>query len=151
MIIVQKMRNFIGCGRQIVLRQFPNQSRRITTGQKVGEVGSVTMEAEAQQVKPKKKIRNWQSLGFDFVDQRRDYFFMHCITFGSVFVVLWGSWFLFAYYPDLGELAWAGREARIQIRRREILGLPMVDPNYADPAAINLPPDEELEQEDIII
>lgn len=151
MSIVQKVRHVINQRKQNILFKYTDVFRRISTAQKAPEVGGTTAKAEAQQLQPKKKVRNWQSYGFDFVDERRDYFYMHTLSFCAICGTLWGSYFIMSYYPDLGELAWASREARIQIRRREVLGLPMVDPNYIDPALVNLPPDEELDQEDIII
>ncbi len=59
--------------------------------------------------------------------------------------------FILAYYPDLEDCDWAQREAHIELRRREVLGLPIIDKNYADPANIKLPPDEEIGEDEIII
>ena len=46
---------------------------------------------------------------------------------------------------------WVAREARLELHRREKLGLPLVDKNYIDPAKIELPSDEELGDTEIII
>ncbi|NXM09214.1 NDUBB dehydrogenase, partial [Tyrannus savana] len=37
---------------------------------------------------------------------------------------------------------WARREAEIQVRERERLGLPLLTSNYYDPARLSLPPQE---------
>ncbi|NXF77941.1 NDUBB dehydrogenase, partial [Sclerurus mexicanus] len=37
---------------------------------------------------------------------------------------------------------WARREAEIQVRERERLGLPLLTSNYYDPARLSLPPPE---------
>ncbi|KAF1566089.1 NADH dehydrogenase [ubiquinone] 1 beta subcomplex subunit 11, mitochondrial, partial [Eudyptes schlegeli] len=58
----------------------------------------------------------------------------------SVAIVL-GTVFL-RYLPDYGLQQWARREAEIQIRERESRGLPLLDPNYYDPARLPLPPPE---------
>ena len=39
---------------------------------------------------------------------------------------------------------WARREARLQIERREALGLPVIDVNIVDPENVILPTEEEL-------
>ncbi|XP_067171222.1 NADH dehydrogenase [ubiquinone] 1 beta subcomplex subunit 11, mitochondrial [Apteryx mantelli] len=56
----------------------------------------------------------------------------------SVAIVL-GSVFLH-YLPDYGLREWARREAERQIRTREAQGLPLVTPDYYDPARLPLPP-----------
>ncbi|XP_068780243.1 NADH dehydrogenase [ubiquinone] 1 beta subcomplex subunit 11, mitochondrial [Struthio camelus] len=56
----------------------------------------------------------------------------------SVALVL-GATFL-RYLPDYGLRQWARREAERQIRAREAQGLPLVTPDYYDPARLPLPP-----------
>ncbi|NXD18461.1 NDUBB dehydrogenase, partial [Nothocercus nigrocapillus] len=56
----------------------------------------------------------------------------------SIAIVL-GSVFLH-YLPDYGLQQWARREAERQIRAREAQGLPLVTPQYYDPARLSLPP-----------
>ncbi|NXA14995.1 NDUBB dehydrogenase, partial [Sapayoa aenigma] len=56
----------------------------------------------------------------------------------SIAIVL-GSVFLH-YIPDYGLTQWARREAEIQVRERERLGLPLLTSNYYDPARLTLPP-----------
>ena len=43
------------------------------------------------------------------------------------------------------------REAHLELDRRQRLGLPLIDPDYVPPDQIELPPDESLEDEDIIV
>ncbi|KAM6033080.1 LOW QUALITY PROTEIN: NADH dehydrogenase [ubiquinone] 1 beta subcomplex subunit 11, mitochondrial [Chlamydotis macqueenii] len=62
-----------------------------------------------------------------------------CFAGLSVAIVL-GSAFLH-YLPDLGLQRWARREAELRIRERGA-GLPLLDPNYYDPARLALPPPE---------
>lgn len=49
------------------------------------------------------------------------------------------------------EFDWIAREARLELHRREKLGLPLIDKNYIDPSKIELPSDEELGDTVIII
>lgn len=46
---------------------------------------------------------------------------------------------------------WSQREAFLELRRREQLGLPLVDANLIDVSKIELPSDEELEGTEIVI
>uniref|UniRef100_A0A7R9I294 NADH dehydrogenase [ubiquinone] 1 beta subcomplex subunit 11, mitochondrial n=1 Tax=Timema bartmani TaxID=61472 RepID=A0A7R9I294_9NEOP len=59
--------------------------------------------------------------------------------------------FIFAYVPDFQLRDWAQREAFLELRRREQLGLPPIDRNLIDPEKITLPTDEELGDTEIII
>uniref|UniRef100_A0A7R9JS95 NADH dehydrogenase [ubiquinone] 1 beta subcomplex subunit 11, mitochondrial n=1 Tax=Timema genevievae TaxID=629358 RepID=A0A7R9JS95_TIMGE len=59
--------------------------------------------------------------------------------------------FIFAYVPDFQLRDWAQREAFLELRRREQLGLPPIDRNLIDPEKIILPTDEELGDTEIII
>jgi len=47
--------------------------------------------------------------------------------------------------------SWAQREAYLELERREKAGLPQIDPNLIDPAKIDLPFEQELEDFEIII
>lgn len=78
---------------------------------------------------------------------------MHVVMFGMVTCLFVGISFIWAYYPDSNLRDWSKREAFLQIRRREKLGLPYIDPNLIDPAkvALTLPSDEELGETEIII
>ena len=46
---------------------------------------------------------------------------------------------------------WAQREAFLELRRREALGLPAIDPDLIPLDKIELPDDEELGNREIII
>lgn len=46
---------------------------------------------------------------------------------------------------------WAQREAYLILREREAQGLPAIDSNLIDPDKIELPSDEELGSQEIII
>lgn len=129
---------------------FVNIVRPISTSPKGSDISTVSVESEAKNV-VKKRIRPWRSYGFDLVDEVQDIFLMHVTSF--LMITLFGctTIFLFMYYPDLYDQDWYAREAYLQVRRREVLGLPMIDKNYVDPATVRLPPEEELDNDDIII
>lgn len=76
---------------------------------------------------------------------------MHVTFFMSVSLclVMGGTYLVFA--PDARNLEWAQREAYLELRRREQLGLPPVDPFYIHPDKVVLPTDEELGDTEIII
>ena len=46
---------------------------------------------------------------------------------------------------------WCYREAYLVLREREAQGLPVISKDFIDPAKIELPSEEELEGEEIII
>ena len=95
--------------------------------------------------------KDWQTHGFDDEDEIEDLNQYHHAMFCSFSVLLVGITMAWSYYPDYQEVDWVQREAYLQVRERELKGLPYVDPNYVDPATINLPSDEELEGIEIII
>jgi NADH dehydrogenase (ubiquinone) 1 beta subcomplex subunit 11 len=76
---------------------------------------------------------------------------MNQTFFFSVTLGLVVAGFYLAYTPDNFQKDWAQREAFLELRRREAAGLPPIDFNYADPANIELPSDEELGDMEIII
>lgn len=47
--------------------------------------------------------------------------------------------------------SWAQREAYMLLAKREAAGLPLVNPNLVDPDKMELPSDEELGDQEIII
>uniref|UniRef100_A0A8C5MUY3 NADH dehydrogenase [ubiquinone] 1 beta subcomplex subunit 11, mitochondrial n=1 Tax=Leptobrachium leishanense TaxID=445787 RepID=A0A8C5MUY3_9ANUR len=53
-----------------------------------------------------------------------------------------GSVFLH-YLPDHGMRQWARREAERQLKRKEALGLALIDHNYYDPDKLVLPPQDD--------
>ncbi|KAM4021328.1 NADH dehydrogenase [ubiquinone] 1 beta subcomplex subunit 11, mitochondrial [Anomaloglossus baeobatrachus] len=51
---------------------------------------------------------------------------------------------IFVYYsPERGMKGWARREAERQIKRKEALGLTLIEMNYYDPKSLVLPPEDE--------
>uniref|UniRef100_A0A7R8ZA88 NADH dehydrogenase [ubiquinone] 1 beta subcomplex subunit 11, mitochondrial n=3 Tax=Timema TaxID=61471 RepID=A0A7R8ZA88_TIMDO len=95
--------------------------------------------------------KNWMSYGFDFDNEQDDRNAMHATFFFSVTCCLVFGSFIFAYVPDFQLRDWAQREAFLELRRREHLGLPPIDKNLIDPEKIVLPTDEELGDTEIII
>ncbi|NXK15306.1 NDUBB dehydrogenase, partial [Herpetotheres cachinnans] len=75
-------------------------------------------------------------------DPDADVLNMRAVFFtGISLAIVLGSVFLH-YLPDYGLQQWARREAELQIRERERQGLPLLEPNYYDPARLALPPAE---------
>uniref|UniRef100_A0A663FGN1 NADH dehydrogenase [ubiquinone] 1 beta subcomplex subunit 11, mitochondrial n=1 Tax=Aquila chrysaetos chrysaetos TaxID=223781 RepID=A0A663FGN1_AQUCH len=75
-------------------------------------------------------------------DPDADVLNMRAVFFAGVSVaIVLGTVFLH-YLPDYGLQQWARREAELRIRERESRGLPLLDPNYYDPARLTLPPPE---------
>ncbi|XP_074713895.1 NADH dehydrogenase [ubiquinone] 1 beta subcomplex subunit 11, mitochondrial [Strix uralensis] len=67
---------------------------------------------------------------------------MRATFFAGVSIALVLGTIFLHYLPDYGLQQWARREAELQIRERERRGLPLIDPNYYDPARLTLPPPE---------
>ncbi|EFA10819.1 NADH dehydrogenase [ubiquinone] 1 beta subcomplex subunit 11, mitochondrial-like Protein, partial [Tribolium castaneum] len=95
--------------------------------------------------------KNWVSYGFDAKGKESDRTAMHSIMFASVTLCLVCGGYFMMYAPDYNLKDWSQREAFLELRRREKMGLPLVDPNLIDPAKIQLPSDEELGDTEIII
>lgn len=151
MIIFNAVRNI--CCRRIIQNPRPFYIRAVSTSKKNSDGTAVHTETpyvkpeEATTVEPK---REWRTFGFDDISEAKDRMWAWSTNIFLVFISV-SVVFIFAYYPDFGEHSWVQREAFIELRRREVLGLPLVDPNYVDPATISLPADEELDDDDIII
>ncbi|RUS91698.1 hypothetical protein EGW08_000524 [Elysia chlorotica] len=98
-----------------------------------------------------KNEENYTSYGYEPGDRDTDWFYYNLVMF-SVFTLgfCWGG-FIFAYMPDHKMLDWCQREAFLELERREREGLPLVDPNYVNVDTIELPSDEELGEQEIII
>lgn len=127
-------------------------SRMLSTSPKNQETGPISPTTPIDTTKTDEELKkNWQSYGFEAHDKYQDRSHMRATFFFSVTLcIVWGS-FLFAYMPDYRLRDWAQREAFLEIRRRESLGLPHVNKDYADPATVVLPSDEELGDTEIII
>lgn len=69
----------------------------------------------------------------------------------SITVCICGTGFVIMYLPDFRYKDWAVREAYLELHRREKLGLPLIDKNLIDPSKIELPPEEDLVDTEIII
>lgn len=94
---------------------------------------------------------NWVSYGFDFRDEAVDRSAMRASYFFSVTLCLvWGT-FVWAYLPDPQLRDWSQREGHLALRAREQAGLEPISPHYVDPARIQLPSEEELQDVEIII
>ncbi|KAL1452259.1 hypothetical protein WDU94_006548 [Cyamophila willieti] len=133
-------------------RTIPSISRWISTSNKKSDVtttASTTTSAEACEVKHEK--RHWQSYGFDETNELNDLNAMHSHGFFMISIGLCLSIFILAYRPEVNLHDWSQREAFLELRRREKLGLPPIDPYYVDPATIVLPTDEELGDTPVII
>lgn len=59
--------------------------------------------------------------------------------------------YAWAYAPDVTLHDWAGREAFLELRRREAAGAPLIDPDFLPADRVVLPTDEELGDTEIII
>jgi len=95
--------------------------------------------------------QNWISYGYSLVDREEDEWAHHMLMFCAITVVIcWGSLIL-AYYPDFKDVAWAQREAYLELARREDGCLPLIDANLIETSRVILPSDEELGDFEIII
>lgn len=122
--------------------------RLVSTSNK--KYDTATVETVKSESKPEAQ-KNWVSYGFEFKNKEADSKAMHSITFASVTLCLIVGGFYILYSPDYNLKDWAQREAYLELRRREENGLLPIDPNLVDPAKIQLPSDEELEDTEIII
>uniref|UniRef100_A0A6B2E9X3 NADH dehydrogenase [ubiquinone] 1 beta subcomplex subunit 11, mitochondrial n=1 Tax=Phlebotomus kandelakii TaxID=1109342 RepID=A0A6B2E9X3_9DIPT len=127
-------------------------TRALSTSQKNQETGPISPTTPFDTTKTDIELKkNWVSYGFETTDEHRDRSHTRASFFFTVTLCLvWGS-FLFAYMPDYRLRDWSQREAFLEIRRRESLGLPHINRDYADPATIVLPTDEDLGNTEIII
>ncbi|PSN44502.1 hypothetical protein C0J52_09067 [Blattella germanica] len=134
-----------------------NYVRAISTSKKNRDTVSVDQTADKNKVidfsNPEKQ--NWVSYGFDHEKQQDDTDSMHASFFFSITFVprieMCIRDRLYTYYPDVILRDWGQREAYLELKRREDLGLPLIDRNLIDPAKIDLPSDEELGETEIII
>lgn len=129
------------------------QVRFISTSKKNRETASVVNPVPAEETgcKTDGKTKNWISFGFSHTDEKQDRLIMHSLMFMCISVILVFGGFLLAYRPDSRRKDWAQREGYLELRRREQLGLPLVDPNYLSLDQLILPTDEELGDTEIII
>ncbi|RZB39925.1 NADH dehydrogenase [ubiquinone] 1 beta subcomplex subunit 11, mitochondrial, partial [Asbolus verrucosus] len=122
--------------------------RLVSTSKKSND----TAVADAIKTETKKvEHKNWVNYGFDTKSKDADRTALHSIMFASVTLCLVVGGYYITYLPDYNLRDWSQREAFLELRRREKLGLPLVDPNLIDPAKVTLPSDEELGDTEIII
>ncbi|XP_049857818.1 NADH dehydrogenase [ubiquinone] 1 beta subcomplex subunit 11, mitochondrial [Schistocerca gregaria] len=137
------------CNYRRLMSNIYGQARLISTSKNNRETATVSEPLE--QLHPKREEKNWISYGFDMKDKEEDRNAMNSTMFFSVTLCLVVGSFIWAYSPDYQNRDWAQREAFLEIRRREALGLPHIDPNLIDPDKVVLPTDEELGDTEIII
>ncbi|KAG5863521.1 hypothetical protein JTB14_030541 [Gonioctena quinquepunctata] len=142
------MAGIIAIRRSFVTRMLPAVNRRFVSTSKKNHD---TVSVEVAKAQTKTAHKNWVSYGFDFKSKEGDRNAMHSIMFASVTMCIVVTGFYWAYMPDFNLRDWAQREAFLELRRREENNLPLIDPNFIDPAKIVLPSDEELGDTEIII
>uniref|UniRef100_A0AAR5Q288 NADH dehydrogenase [ubiquinone] 1 beta subcomplex subunit 11, mitochondrial n=2 Tax=Dendroctonus ponderosae TaxID=77166 RepID=A0AAR5Q288_DENPD len=119
-----------------------------TSNRKNNETATADVcKAPAAKAPPK----NWISFGYDIRDQKEDLHAHHSLMFVGITLCLMIGGYVWAYAPDLNLRDWAGREAFLELRRREAAGGPLIDPNFLPVDRIVLPTDEELGDTEIII
>uniref|UniRef100_A0A1L8DZQ3 NADH dehydrogenase [ubiquinone] 1 beta subcomplex subunit 11, mitochondrial n=1 Tax=Nyssomyia neivai TaxID=330878 RepID=A0A1L8DZQ3_9DIPT len=128
------------------------QTRTLSTSPKNSETEPISPTTPIDTSKLDAELKkNWMSYGFEAKDEYRDRSQTRATFFVTITLcIVWGS-FIYAYLPDWRLRDWAQREAFLEIRRREALGLDYIDMNYVDPATVVLPTDEELGDTEIII
>lgn len=95
--------------------------------------------------------KNWVSYGFDFRDEANDRSAMKSSYFFSVTLcIVWGT-FVWNYLPDTQLRDWAQREGYLMLRQREAAGQELISPDYIERSLVQLPSDEDLGDEEIII
>merc|ERR1712035_31127 len=149
--------------------------RTLTTSKKNEETATInekiashTISDEAIASAAQKK---WASYGFSSKDQHEDVATADLLTFASITLVFVGGYVLYTYGPDRTYVFstfllptipnflylhyslkdWAQREAYLALRHRDAAGLPLINKDYVDVAAISLPSEEELGDTEIII
>ncbi|XP_064633108.1 NADH dehydrogenase [ubiquinone] 1 beta subcomplex subunit 11, mitochondrial-like [Lineus longissimus] len=132
--------------------------RTITTSKKNTDSATVTGPVEAKetwQTEVEKEVaeetKDWVSYGYSYTDRDEDEWGHHLLMFAGITIAMVGGSFVIAYMPDPNMRDWAHREAYLELARRERDGLPLVDPDYVPKDSIELPSDEELGNQEIII
>lgn len=106
--------------------------RFISTSKKNSDTSSALEEPKTMETVVSKRKKNWQTYGFDYVNEVDDLNKMHAAGFFGISVLICGICFVLAYYPDMNMFDWVKREGHLELHRRESLGLPLIDPNYID-------------------
>lgn len=121
-----------------------------TSNKKDDTTNCVGAALETEHEKPKKK-KFFYDYGFGGLNEEDEHNRLHSAFFMYITMAMVGTGFFIMYAPNPNMHDWALREAYLELRRREKLGLPLIDPNYVDPATVFLPSDEELGDTNIII
>ncbi|GAB0096957.1 NADH dehydrogenase [Sergentomyia squamirostris] len=126
--------------------------RALSTSDKKQETGPISPTTPIDTSKLDAELKkNWVSYGFESKDEYQDRSHTRAHFFFTITLcIVWGGFF-WAYTPDYKLRDWAQREAFLEIRRRESIGVDHVDKNYTDPTTIVLPTDEELGDTEVII
>ncbi|KAG8328521.1 uncharacterized protein LOC124372840 [Homalodisca vitripennis] len=129
--------------------------RAISTSNKKNDT-TTAVEPTAVQAEDKKtavatKKKFFYDYGFSGKTEEEEHNRMHAMFFTYITIGFVLSGFYLYYKPSTSMRDWALREAYLELRRREQLGLPLIDPNYVDPSTVYLPSDEELGDTEIII
>ncbi|XP_014244333.1 NADH dehydrogenase [ubiquinone] 1 beta subcomplex subunit 11, mitochondrial [Cimex lectularius] len=140
---VARMRSLIPLANQA-------SARNISTSKKKNETATAANPFTVEALQ-ESKTKAWVSYGFCNKDETEDRYYMHMSMFCFVTVATIFTAFGLAYRPSIHGLDWAQREAFLELRRRERLGLPLVDPNYLPLDQIVLPDDEVLGTTEIIV
>lgn len=130
-----------------MLTKKQNLCRTIGTSPKKNE--SEVANSSDKELYPANK--NWVSWGFNYEDKRVDRYITHESFFFSITICMVLTIYYYMFLPNYKAADWAQREAYLELRRRESLGLPPIDKDYFDPETIYLPTDEELGDTEIII
>merc|ERR1712189_64494 len=121
--------------------------RTLTTSKKNEETATINEKIASHSISDEAIA----SYGFSSKDQHEDVATTHLLTFASITLVFVGGYVLYTYGPDRTLKDWAQREAYLALRHREAAGLPLINKDYVDVAAISLPSEEELGDMEIII
>jgi len=129
--------------------------RTLTTSKKNEETATINEKIASHSISDEAIAsaaqKKWASYGFSSKDQHEDVATAHLLTFASITLVFVGGYVLYTYGPDRTLKDWAQREAYLALRHREAAGLPLINKDYVDVAAISLPSEEELGDTEIII
>ena len=94
--------------------------------------------------------KNWISYGMSYTNYTHDrYEYHHFIGLTTmIFLVLLPFWRIYSpdqHYAFAPERIWIKREARLELERREKLGLPAIDPDYVPRDQVKMPSKEKIE------
>lgn len=88
--------------------------------------------------------KDWISHGYSMIDEDEDRIDYHIWMFLVFTLFFGGIGWIIAYKPTAQGVDWISREAALELRRRERLGLPLINPDLIPRERIVLPTEEEL-------